>query len=63
MPVVATAGGSLHDHGAALAALDRGLAVEDSAQELPGPLSEAREPYARYLGWLREEVAKMLGRA
>jgi hypothetical protein len=62
MPITAGAPGTLDDHQAALAALDATIGVEPSAEmaEMPGQLAAAREPYARYLGFLRAEVAKLL---
>jgi hypothetical protein len=61
MPVVGVPGGALDDLKAALAALDRALALADDA-EMVAPVDEARAPYARYLGWLRDEVGRALGK-
>jgi hypothetical protein len=61
MPVVGIPGGGRGDHLAALDALDRALAIGEHEQ-MDAPVEEARLPYARYLGWLRDEVGKALGR-
>src|SRR5205807_2555021 len=60
MPAVGTPGGGLADHAPALAAVDSALGVEDDAREMGPHLAQAKEHYARWLGWLREEVAKLL---
>src|SRR5436853_6269114 len=61
MPVVGVPGGGLGDHRAALAALERALALTDDG-EMSGPIAEARTPYGLYLGWLRDEVGRSLGK-
>jgi hypothetical protein len=61
MPAVGVAGGGLDDHAAALAAIDAALATAgDDTAELPPHVAAAKPAYARYLGWLREEVRRML---
>ena len=59
MPVVGGPDGSHADHLAALHALDATLAVEDD-QAMGAPLDDARAPYARFLGWLRDEVGRTM---
>jgi hypothetical protein len=59
MPVVGVPGGGRDDHGAALAALDRALALTDDGQ-MGGPLGEAHAAYGRWLGWLRDELGREL---
>jgi hypothetical protein len=59
MPVTGGPGGSLDDQPAALAALDAALAVGDDLTLAP-LLDAARPPYARYLGWLREAVGRLM---
>ncbi len=61
MPVTAGPGGALDDHEAARAALDAALAVGDAdIAALQEKVAAVRPPYARWLGWLREQVAKTL---
>ena len=60
MPVTGAPGGHAGDHAPALAALTAALAASDDARDMPAHLEAARAPYAGYLGWLREEVAKIL---
>ena len=60
MPAVGVPGGGLGDQAPALAAVDDALAVTDDAREMGPHLARAKEHYARWLGWLREEVAKLL---
>lgn len=60
MPVVGVPGGSASDHTAALAAIDAALAAEDDARDMPRPVAAAAAPYAKFLGWLRGEVAKIM---
>jgi hypothetical protein len=62
MPVVAGAPGSLEDAGVALTALGAALALLPDADlaALDAALAAARAPYSRWLGFLREEVAKRL---
>ncbi len=61
MPAVGVPGGGLDDHRAALAAVDAALAVEESdAEAMPPHVLRAKASYARYLGWAREEVGKIL---
>ena len=61
MPVTGAPGGAPEDHVPALAALTAALAVDDDARDMPVHLEAARIPYARYLGYLRLEVGKILG--
>lgn len=60
VPVTGAPDGTPDAHGPALAALDAALAVTDDAREMPAHLDNAKVPYARYLGWLREQVGKLL---
>src|SRR5438128_1823097 len=60
MPVSGSPGGGIDDHLAALGALDAALGATDDTQEMPRWFDAARIPYARYLGWLREQVGKIL---
>jgi hypothetical protein len=62
MPVVAGVPGALPDADAALAALDAALALlpDPDLAALDAALVAARLPYSRWLGFLREEVAKRL---
>ena len=60
MPAVGIAGGALDDHAPALAAVDAALAGEDDAAEMPPHLQLAKSSYARFLGFLREELGKVL---
>jgi hypothetical protein len=62
MPVVGVSGtgGGLDDPPAILQALDAALGVDDDAADMPAHLEAARVPLARYLGWLRDEVARHL---
>lgn len=62
MPVVGAAGGGLADHQAAVAALDAALAVDDDAA-MGVHFDAARAPYARFLGWLRDEVGRAMSAA
>ncbi len=59
MPVVGTTVGALADHEPVLAAIDAALAVEDD-RAMVDPLAAARAPCGRYLGWLRDEVARAM---
>jgi hypothetical protein len=60
MPVVGAPGGSLDDAAPALAAIAAALSVADDVAEMPALLAAARAPYARYLGWLRDELGRRL---
>src|SRR5437773_8724496 len=60
MPVVGIPGGALEDHRPALQALAAALAVADDTAQMPAILETARLPYARYLGWLRDEVGRTM---
>jgi hypothetical protein len=62
MPVVGVPGGGPDDHVAGLAAIDAALAAQDDAAEMPRHVAAAAAPYAGYLGWLRDEVAKILAK-
>ena len=65
MPVVAGAPGGLDDATAAIAALDGALAIiapEPALPALDDAIAAARPPYARWLGFLREAVARSLRR-
>jgi hypothetical protein len=62
MPAVGIPGGGLADHEPALAAVDAALAVEADAADMPPHLALARKSYALYLGWLRDELGKILRR-
>lgn len=59
MPVTGIPGGGLSDQHGAFAALEAALASTEDL-EMPAALEPGRLPYARYLGWLREEVGKMM---
>ncbi len=61
MPAVGVQGGGFADHAAALDAIAAALALDDDAA-MAEPARLARDAYARYLGWLRDEVAKTLRR-
>jgi len=62
MPVVGATGGggSLEDGKSASEALAKALAATDDLVEVPPLLAAARAPYARYLGFLRDEVGRRL---
>jgi hypothetical protein len=60
MPVVGVPGGAHADHEAALAAVERALAGPDDVVAMGRVLDEARPPWARYLGWLRDELGKTM---
>ena len=59
MPVTGLPGGSFADYLAARAQLDAALAMRDDIT-MVSPLAAARAPYARYLGWLRDELGRLL---
>ena len=59
-PVTGGEVGARSDQAAALAVLDDALATEDEVVALPRLVAAARDPFARYLGWLKFEVAKTL---
>lgn len=59
MPVTGAPGGALEDAAPARAALEAALAVTDD-RTMVDPLQAARVPYARFLGYLRAEVARLL---
>jgi hypothetical protein len=61
MPVTGVPGGGLADHEGALAAIDAALSATVDEQEMPRHVAAATVPYARFLGWLRGEVGKLLG--
>jgi hypothetical protein len=60
VPVVSGSEGTLLDHQGALARLDAALAVSDDAAQMPAELAGAREPYGRFLGFLRNEVGRLM---
>jgi hypothetical protein len=67
MPVTAGPDGAPDDHAAARGALDAALAAFDGGGDadiaaLQQKVAAARVPYARWLGWLRAEVAAQLKR-
>jgi hypothetical protein len=62
MPVVGVAGGGLDDHAFVLEAIAGALAAQDDIAEMPAWLTAARPPCARYLGWLRDEVGRLVRR-
>ena len=59
MPVTGAPGGAIDDHHGGVAAIDAALAVADDLEMGPH-LDAARPPYARYLGWLRDEVGRIM---
>lgn len=61
MPAVGVPGGGFADHAAALDAIAAALSLDDDAAMVE-PAGVAKDAYARYLGWLRDEVAKTIGR-
>jgi hypothetical protein len=61
MPVTGVPGGGLDDHQGGLEAIDAALAATVDEQEMPRHVAAAAVPYARFLGWLRSEVGKLLG--
>ena len=60
MPVVGGKPGGLEDHAPVDAALVSALGVADDIAEMPAHLDALKPPLARYLGWLREEVARQM---
>ncbi len=60
MPAVGVPGGGLDDHAPALEAIEAALAVEDDAAEMAPHVARAKTHYARYLGFVREELGKIL---
>ena len=64
MPVVAGKTGSLEDAAPSLAALDDALALfpDPDLAVLDATLDAARVPFSRWLAFLRQEVARSLGR-
>jgi hypothetical protein len=62
MPAVGVDGGGPADHAPALAAVEAALAVDgdDDAAAMPPHVARAKESYARWLGFLRAEVGKLL---
>jgi hypothetical protein len=62
MPFTSVPGGSLGDYDEAAKALDAALAVTHDAVQMPACLERARIPYSRYLGWLRDEVGRLMRR-
>jgi hypothetical protein len=61
VPVVAGPHADGAAHAAALGVLEAALAVEDDLTEMPPILAGVRDPLARFLAHLRNEVARLLG--
>ena len=60
VPVVSGPSGELRDYEAAVAVLEAALAVTDDGREMPAILAAVRDPYAKYLGFLRNEVGRIM---
>ena len=60
VPVVSGPSGELRDHEACLALLEAALGVTDDGREMPAVLAALRDPYSKFLGFLRNEVGRLM---